>query len=265
MDASKKKATIISKNIRKIRSIIMMISIILFWEYASQIGLVRKSILPPPSVVMKTFFTMISNGELMDHIGISILRVLEGFFIGAMLAIVVGILCGLYKKVDDYLSLVIGFLRPIPILAWTPLLILWLGIDESSKVALIVIGTFWTVLLNVVSGIKSTDRKLMEVASILEKDNRTLLLKVILPSSLPAIFTGLRSGIDMAWRSVVGAEMIAASKGIGFLITYAREISQPDVMIVGMICIGIIGILIEKLLAFFEKHLLKWNVSINEN
>ncbi|MEG2353584.1 MAG: ABC transporter permease [Clostridium sp.] len=214
---------------------------------------------------MKTFFTMISNGELMDHIGISILRVLEGFFIGAMLAIVVGILCGLYKKVDDYLSLVIGFLRPIPILAWTPLLILWLGIDESSKVALIVIGTFWTVLLNVVSGIKSTDRKLMEVASILEKDNRTLLLKVILPSSLPAIFTGLRSGIDMAWRSVVGAEMIAASKGIGFLITYAREISQPDVMIVGMICIGIIGILIEKLLAFFEKHLLKWNVSINEN
>ncbi|WP_242944283.1 ABC transporter permease [Clostridium collagenovorans] len=254
-----------NKNIRKIRSIITIIIIILFWEYASQTELVRKSILPAPSTIVKTFFTMISSGELMGHIGISILRVLEGFLIGAILAIIVGILCGLYKKVEDYLSLLIGFLRPIPVLAWTPLLILWLGIDEASKVALIAIGTFWTVLLNVVSGIKGTDKKLMEVTSMLEKDKRTLLLKVILPSALPSIFTGLRSGIDMAWRSVVGAEMIAASKGIGFLITYAREISQPDVMIVGMICIGIIGILIEKLLAFCERHLLKWNISIIEN
>lgn len=213
---------------------------------------------------MKTFVSILMSGELMGHIGISILRVLEGFVIGAILALIVGILCGLYKKVDDYLSLIIGFLRPIPVLAWTPLLILWLGIDEASKIALIAIGTFWTVLLNVVAGIKGTDNKLLEVAAILEKDKKTLLFKVILPSALPSIFTGMRSGIDMAWRSVVGAEMIAASRGIGFLITYSREISQPDVMIVGMICIGIIGIIIEKLLKIAEKRLLKWNMNMEK-
>lgn len=253
-----------NKKIRRVRSIVTLVIIIAFWEIASQTGLVRKSILPPPSRIMKTFVSILMSGELMGHIGISILRVLEGFVIGAILALIVGILCGLYKKVDDYLSLIIGFLRPIPVLAWTPLLILWLGIDEASKIALIAIGTFWTVLLNVVAGIKGTDNKLLEVAAILEKDKKTLLFKVILPSALPSIFTGMRSGIDMAWRSVVGAEMIAASRGIGFLITYSREISQPDVMIVGMICIGIIGIIIEKLLKIAEKRLLKWNMNMEK-
>lgn len=253
-----------NKKIRRLRSIVTLVIIIAFWEIASQTGFVRKSILPPPSRIMKTFVSILMSGELMGHIGISILRVLEGFVIGAILALIVGVLCGLYKKVDDYLSLIIGFLRPIPVLAWTPLLILWLGIDEASKIALIAIGTFWTVLLNVVAGIKGTDNKLLEVAAILEKDKKTLLFKVILPSALPSIFTGMRSGIDMAWRSVVGAEMIAASRGIGFLITYSREISQPDVMIVGMICIGIIGIIIEKLLKIAEKRLLKWNMNMEK-
>lgn len=253
-----------NKKIRRVRSIVTLVIIIVFWEIASQTGFVRKSILPPPSRIMKTFVSILMSGDLMGHIGISILRVLEGFVIGAILALIVGVLCGLYKKVDDYLSLIIGFLRPIPVLAWTPLLILWLGIDEASKIALIAIGTFWTVLLNVVAGIKGTDNKLLEVAAILEKDKKTLLFKVILPSALPSIFTGMRSGIDMAWRSVVGAEMIAASRGIGFLITYSREISQPDVMIVGMICIGIIGIIIEKLLKIAEKRLLKWNMNMEK-
>lgn len=249
---------------RTIRSIIAPIVLILIWQISSSKGIIPIYILPKPSKIGKTFMAMCSSGELFAHIAISIIRVLEGFFIGTILALIIGILCGLYEKIDDYLSLIIGFLRPIPVLAWIPLLILWCGIGETSKVALIAIGTFWTVLINAIWGIKNTDYKLLEVASILEKDKKTLLFKVILPSSMPSIFTGMRLGIDMAWRCVVGAEMIAASKGVGFLINYARDVSQPDVMIVGMISIGIIGIIIEKILRLLEKSILKWNVNMDK-
>lgn len=252
------------KNKRIIRAIFTILFMIIIWEVASQKGLVRQSILPPPSRIVDTFKSMLASGEMFEHIWISILRVLQGFTIGSILALIVGILCGLYKRIDDYLSLIISFLRPIPVLAWTPLLILWLGIGEASKIALISIGTFWVVLLNIIAGIKGTDYKLLEVAHILEKDKKTLLLKIILPSSLPSVFTGMRAGIDIAWRSVVGAEMIAASKGVGFLINYARDISQPDVMIAGMISIGIVGILIERVFEVLEKRLLKWNVNIDK-
>ena len=204
---------------------------------------------------------MLKSRELIGHAFISVLRVLEGFTIGSILAIGLGIALGFSPKLEQSLSLIIGFLRPIPVLAWIPLLILWLGIDEASKVTLIAIGTFWTVFVNVAQGIKFVDKQLLEVARILEKDRWTLLVKVILPSALPSIFSGLRAGMDMAWRSVVGAELIAASAGLGYLISYARDVSQTDVIFVGIFSIGLIGILIEAILKRVEDRLLKWNVN----
>jgi sulfonate transport system permease protein len=244
--------------------VIVPLVLIILWELLSRKGLVRPTILPPPSAIWGTFAEMFRSGELLNHLWTSIRRVIQGFTAGAGLGLVAGFLIGLSPRAERALVLITGLLRPIPIIAWVPVLILWIGIDESSKVTVIAIGSFWPVLLNVIHGIRNTDKKYLEVATILEKDRFTLLSRVIFPSALPSTFTGIRIGIGIAWMSVVGAEMIAASSGVGFLIMYARELSQADVMLVGVASIGITGLLIDFLIRTLEGYFLKWNVNLHQ-
>lgn len=202
---------------------------------------------------------MLLSGELARHLGISLLRVLQGYVVGCVLGVAVGTVMALVRKFDRALTLILGIIRPIPIIAWVPVIILWLGIGEVSKVSIIAMGTFFPVLLNTIQGIQSTDIKYREVALVLEKSHASLLLHVIFPSALPSIFTGLRLGLGTAWMSVVGAELIAASSGIGYLISYAGQLSQPDVMLVGVFTIGFIGLLIDVLIKFIQSRLLRWS------
>jgi sulfonate transport system permease protein len=235
------------------------------WETASRLGWVRVTLLPPPSAIFTVLVDLLKSGEIFTNLGVSILRVAQGFLIGATLGVIVGVQMALVKKIRIAVSLIFGLLRPIPVIAWIPVLILWMGIDEGSKITVISIGSFWTVLVNVVEGIRNVDKKYLEVATILEKKRTTLLTKVVIPAALPAIFTGVRVGIDVAWRSVVAAELIAASSGIGYMIMYARELSQIDVVLIGVLSIGVTGILIEQLLKLLEKRLLRWNVNLHES
>jgi sulfonate transport system permease protein len=230
------------------------------WELSGRLGWVRPTLLPPPSDIFRTFLRLLLSGELFHHLGISIWRVLQGYLAGAAAGIFIGVLCGLYRKADTALALMLGLLRPIPVIAWVPVFILWMGIDEASKITVIAVGSFWPVLINVVDGIRNVDGKYLEVARILEKSKYQVLTKVVFPSALPSIFTGLRVGIGIAWMCVVGAELIAASSGIGYLIMYSRELLQSDVMYVGVFSIGVTGFLIDRLLLLLEKSLLKWNV-----
>lgn len=229
------------------------------WEFLAHLGVINPSILPAPSQIGLTCLDLIESGELGIHVRTSLLRVLQGFSIGATLGVLGGIAIGLSKTVDRALLLITGLLRPIPIIAWVPVLILWVGIDEPSKVIVIAIGSFWPVLLNAIHGIRGTDPKFLEVARILGKSWTTILLRVILPSALPSIFTGFRIGLGIAWMSVIGAELIAASSGVGYLIMYARELSQPDVMLVGVFSIGIVGLSIDFLIRRIESKVLRWN------
>jgi sulfonate transport system permease protein len=238
---------------------ILPVLLITVWQLASNLDWLQSSILPSPLVIAQTLLDLLKSGELLKNIAISLLRVLEGFAIGAGLGLIVGFIMGLSKSMERVLSLITGLLRPIPTIAWIPALILWMGIGESSKITVIAVGSFWPVLLSAIQGVRSTDPKYLEVARILEKDRATLLTKVIIPSALPSIFTGLRVGMGIAWASVVGAELIAASSGIGFMIMYAREVSQPDVMLVGVAAIGLTGLLIDFLLLQLQRRLLKWN------
>ena len=233
--------------------------LLVLWETASDTGCLKPSILPSPFVIFQTLLELLKSGELFQNLKISLARVLEGFFMGAGLGLIVGFAMGLSKPLERSLSLITGLLRPIPTIAWIPALILWLGIGESSKVTVIAVGSFWPVLLSAIQGVRSTDPKYLEVARVLEKDSWTILLKVVIPSALPSIFTGLRVGMGIAWASVVGAELIAASSGIGFMIMYAREVSQPDVMLVGVLAIGLTGLLIDFLLLQLQRRLLQWN------
>lgn len=233
--------------------------LILVWHIASVSGWLNGNILPSPIKVAQTFLKLITSGKLGKNLSVSFLRVIKGFATGAAIGIILGVMMGLSKTLNKILSSLVSIFRPIPMIAWIPLLILWLGIGEESKVAVIVIGTVWPVLLNTIGGILSVDKKLLEVAEVLEKSKKEILFNVILPSAIPSIITGIRLGISTAWTCVVAAEMIAASSGIGYMITYARELSQPDTVLVGVFTIGVVGLLIDFAIMRIQKRLLRWN------
>jgi len=244
---------------RLILPLIVPALVLAVWQVLSDKGFFRTSILPSPLAIARTLQSLLLSGELLGHLKTSLLRVFEGFFIGAALGTGLGLAMGLSRFLDRALSLVTGLLRPIPTIAWIPVLILWMGIDEGSKVTVIAVGSFWPVFMNVLQGVKGTDPKYLEVAKLLEKNRWVVLTRVVLPSILPSLFTGLRVGLGIAWASVVGAELIAASSGIGYMIMYAREVSQPDVMLVGVVTIGLTGLLMDFLVVRLEQRLLKWN------
>jgi sulfonate transport system permease protein len=243
--------------------LVLPLVLLVIWELLSRKGLIRPTILPAPSTIWETGRELLVSGELLRHLAVSLWRVTKGFALGAGFGLVGGLVIGLNPKAERAVSLITGLLRPIPIIAWVPVLILWMGIDEASKMTVIAIGSFWPVLLNVIHGIRNTDRRILEVATVFQKSRSTLLVKVILPAALPSIFTGLRIGIGIAWMSVVGAELIAASSGVGYLIMYARELSQADVMLVGVVSIGVTGLVIDYLIRKLERRLLRWNVNLH--
>lgn len=235
------------------------LTVLLLWYVATNSGWVRPSILPTPQKIFETIKTLWASGKMVTDLSISLQRVFRGFAMGAISGIVVGSMMGFSKTVNRVLGSLVSILRPVPMLAWIPILILWLGIQEDSKTAVIFIGSFWPVLLNTIQGIQSTDKKLLEVAEILEKNKFSMIWNVYLPSALPSIFTGIRLGMGAAWTCVVGAEMIAASSGIGYMIHYARELAQPAKVFAGVIHIGLIGLLIDKVLLYLQRVLLRWS------
>jgi sulfonate transport system permease protein len=135
---------------------------------------------------------------------------------------------------------------------------MWLGIGEESKIALVTVGAFWPVLLNTIAGVQSTDPKLIEVAQVFGKSKLVILKDIIIPSTIPSLFTGLRLSISTAWSCVVAAEMIAADKGVGYLIMFARQMSKPAELFVGIISIGVIGLAIDILVQLIQKKAVYW-------
>jgi sulfonate transport system permease protein len=249
-----------SQIIKIILSVVAPVVLVGAWQIGSKAGAINPSILPAPSSLVDTLKGLVGSGKLQDHLIVSLGRVLKGFAAGAISGIAIGSIMGLSKTMNRVLGSLVGILRPIPMIAWIPLLILWMGIDESSKVTVIVIGSFWPILINTIHGIQTVDNKLLEVATILEKNKWEVITKVVFPAALPSIFTGIRLGMGSAWTCVVAAEMIAASKGIGYMITYARELSQPDVMLVGVFSIGIIGLLIDTVIIRVQNFVLRWSI-----
>jgi sulfonate transport system permease protein len=232
--------------------------LLISWQAMGDRERLNLSIMPTPKMIWGTFVVYINNGLLWEHFIVSLRRVLFGFGIGTGTGLILGILLGFFKKFERATTVVLSIIRPIPMIGMVPLFILWFGIGEKSKVLVIAVGTLWPILLNTENGIRNTDIKLLEVAKILKKDKFTVLSQIIFPSMIPAIVTGVRLGLSNAWRGVVSAEMLGASKGIGYMISYAREMSRPDLMFVGLLIIGIVGILIDILLFRFQRRLVRW-------
>jgi len=226
-------------------------------EGAAAIELLPSRLFPPPSEIAKTILALASRG-LAAHIAISSLRVALGFSIGALLAVAVGILVGVNRRAEVLLDPSFQALRAIPSLAWIPLLLLWLGIDELPKITLIAIGAFFPVYVNLVAGIQNVDRKLIEVGRVHGLSSHELIRRILLPAALPNLFTGLRTGLSLAWMFLVAAELIAATKGVGYLLSDGRESSRPDIVLAAIIILATLGKLSDGMLKRLERRFLSW-------
>lgn len=233
-------------------------ALILIWQVTTQLGLVKPWQLPPPLQVLDTLLELVRSGELAGHIGATALRVLSGFLIGGGFGLIVGAAVGFFRSLDRWIDPTLQAIRAVPSLAWVPLLLLWMGIDEAPKITLISIGIFFPVYLNVVSGILGVSRKLVEVGEIYGLSRVGLIRRVILPAAMPSFLVGLRSGLGVGWLFVVAAEMIAAHQGLGFLLTDGREMTRPDVVLVSLVLFAVIGKFFDALLKQAEKRLLHW-------
>jgi len=231
--------------------------IVALLEITARSGLLPPYQMPAPSDVALTLFDL-AHGALAKHVLASLLRVLLGFAIGASLALVFAAWVGLSREAEAYLEPTFAGLRAIPSLAWVPLLLLWLGIDETSKIVLIAIGAFFPVYVNGVAAIRDVDRRLVEVGQMYGFSRRRLIWRILLPASMPGLFTGLRSGLSMAWMFVVAAELIAATKGLGYLLSDGRETSRPDIVLAAIIVLAVLGKLSDGLLAGLERRWLHW-------
>jgi sulfonate transport system permease protein len=247
-----------AKTVKLLVGLVIPVGVLISWQILSDMGRVNESIFANPLRVAEAFESMIARGTYFKHITASLIRILKGFAIGSLIGFSLGSLAILFKWIGYLFDTVIGLLRPIPPISFIPFLILWLGIGEKSKVAVITIGAFWPVLLNTMQGIKSADEKLLELGRAFGKDKHTILFKLILPSAFPSIFTGLRLAIGNAWNCVVTAEMIASSVGLGFLISYGRELSRPEVLFVGIVSIGIVGFLVDTLVIRLQRRVVYW-------
>jgi sulfonate transport system permease protein len=201
---------------------------------------------------------MAATGELFDHIGITLYRVFAGFLLGVAAATILGSLTGYSRTARELLDPLVQSLRNVPSLAWVPLFILWLGIYELSKVTLIAAGVFFPVYLNLMSGIQSVDRKLVEVGRVYRLSGLKLVRRVLLPATLPAYFVGLRSGLGLGWMFVIAAELMGASKGLGFLLLDGQMTSRPQVIIGSLVLFAILGKLTDVVLVAVGDRFVGW-------
>jgi len=230
------------------------------WYLVTERGNYQGGIFPSLSAVVDTLTYKLKDGSLIEALSVSLVRVLKGYALAAILGILLGIIIGLSTHVQRLTDLIIQIVKPIPPIAWIPLVILWMGIGETSKVFLIFLGGFFTILLNVIDGIRYTDKKLLEVAAVMETPRLKYITRLVIPAAFPSIFTGLRVALGTCWTCVVAAELVASSSGVGYMISNARNFGQMDVVIVGMLSIGIIGKGMDVLLKLAEKRLIAWNL-----
>ena len=238
---------------------------ILIWQALSFIGIIPENKFPSPAGVFFGFrdllLTGIPPGNLLYlHIVYSLYRVGLGFALGVSVAIPLGILMGWSKRLREIFNPMIEIIRPVPPLAWIPIAILWFGIGIRSAAFIIFLGVFFPVLLNTISGVLSVNSRLIDAARSLGADKKDIFLKVLIPSSIPSIFTGMRIGIGIGWMTLVAAEFtgIKEGYGLGYMIMTARDLQRPDEILAGMLVIGLIGLGIDAGLRFIEKRQLNW-------
>ncbi len=226
---------------KKLKGFVIPLIIIFIWWFGSIFHMFNDYIIPSPITIFSTAVELIKNGILIKSLAVSFARVFIGFFITFIIAFPMAIILGMKKELISYFEPFLEFMRHVPPIAVIPILILWFGIGEISKLAVIFLATFFPIFSSTLNGVTNYDKKLLEVGQVFGFNNRDKFLKIILPQAIPSIITGLQLGLGYSWRSLMGAELIAASSGIGYMIMDAEQLSRPDIILVGIFSIGILG------------------------
>ncbi|HLE77598.1 MAG TPA: ABC transporter permease [bacterium] len=234
------------------------VALLAVWEALSRTGVLDPRFFPPPSVILRLLVAMVDSGELLFHIGVSVRRVLLGFVLGSVPAVILGLSMGLARPVRALLMPVVSAIYPIPKIAIYPLVIFYLGIGEASKVSIVALSIFFLVLLNTMAGVLGLDRRYFQIARAYGAGPRELFTTVALPGAMPAIFTGLKLGMGFALIVIVGAELLGSDAGIGFLIWRSYQIFAIDQMYVGLLVTAVLGWLATISLDGLERVAMPW-------
>ncbi|MBV8649927.1 MAG: ABC transporter permease [Alphaproteobacteria bacterium] len=229
----------------------------LWWGSAAE-GWLPDQLLPAPSLVWQTLVETAASGDLWADTLISLERVAAGFAVGAAAGLVFGGAIGLSRTLRELLDPLFLLLAQIPPLAWIPLVILVVGIDEAMKVTVIAWASFVPVVLGAAQGIRDVPEPLRELGRALTFDAWSLLSRIILPAAVPAVFTGLREGVANAWQTMVAAELFASTEGLGYLISLGRQLFQLDLVLAMVLVLGVVGLVVNGALALAERQLLRW-------
>lgn len=231
------------------------------WEAASEAGLIAARILPAPSDVARAFWETAKSGALFRHTAISTERALAGLAIGGSLGFCLGVLNGVSRAAEALTDSTLQMLRNVPHLAIIPLVILWFGIGEEAKIFLVAIGVFFPIYLNTFHGIRTVDKGLIEMARVYGLSQSALFYRVTLPGAMPSILIGLRYSLGIMWLTLIVAETISASAGIGYMTMNAREFLQTDVVLLGVLIYAALGKLADVATRALEQRALSWHPS----
>lgn len=233
-------------------------AIIAFWEFGSQNGFIGKLVLPAPSEAFEAFLQLIETGMLWKHLGASLQRLVIGWICGTILGVGVGLMIGLFSLARAGLQPLVSAIFPIPKIALLPLFIIWFGIDEGSKVATILFGTFFPTVISTYGGVDNVDRTLIRMGQSFGLSWSSIVRKIILPGALPAILSGFRISASIAIILLVAAEMIGAEHGVGAYILLAGSLMATDQLIAGVALLSLMGLTVAWLIGRAEKYLLNW-------
>jgi sulfonate transport system permease protein len=234
-------------------------TILLAWQAGSALGVIQANILPAPSAVAGAFWRVARSGELWTNIEVSAWRALVGFAIGGGIGFALGMLNGLSCLTEALTDSTLQMIRNIPHLALIPLVIPWFGIDEEAKIFLVALGVFFPIYANTQHGVRSVDPHLLEMGRAYGMSRAALFLRVVLPGALPSIFVGLRYGLGIMWLTLIVAETISASSGIGYMAMNAREFMMVDVVVLSILVYAALGKLADSIARMLERTCLAWN------
>jgi NitT/TauT family transport system permease protein len=250
------------------RSLILPCALLLVWEIASRARWLPPALVPPPSLIVKSWYVWIFGksehllslytGTWLSSVLFSTRRVTEGFLIAASAGISLGILVGWYRPIAELIDPSIQMIRPIPITAWVPFAIALFGIRDWSSISLISLGAFFPIVVNTTHGVRDTSKTLIRAAQMLGFTPRQLIYKVVLPSALPSIFTGLRLGVGMAWVCVIVSEMVAVKSGLGYVLWDGYYLGRMDIIVAAMVSVGLLGFLSDRLVILLGSRVLRW-------
>ena len=243
---------------RPLLGLALPVGLAVVWEIVVRLGFADGRLVPPPSRIYQEFAELAQSGELLRHVIATLLRVTVGFGFGTVAGTLLGAIAGYSALVRRVIDPTLQGLRAVPSIAWIPLFILWLGIFETSKVALIAVGVFFPIYLGVMGAVLSVDRKIVEVGRAFRLSGAAMVRRILLPAVLPAYVVSIRAGLGLGWMFVIAAEFMGASEGLGYLLIDGQQLGKPAEIVAAILAFAVLGKITDAIVVLASAPFLRW-------